>query len=42
MSDDEGTSDARLNTVPVFKGVKTLDPDWKRAFESVISAGKVI
>jgi hypothetical protein len=35
MSDDEGTSDARLNTVPVFKGVKTLYPDWKRTFESV-------
>jgi hypothetical protein len=35
MSDDEGTSDARLNTVPVFKGVKTLYPDWKRKFESV-------
>jgi hypothetical protein len=36
MSDDEGaTMDARLNTVPVFKGVKKLYTEWKRTFEAM-------
>ena len=35
MSEYEDVTDARLNTVPVFKGEKLLYPDWKRTFESV-------
>ena len=35
MSGYEDVTDARLNTVPVFKGEKQLYPDWKRTFESV-------
>jgi hypothetical protein len=31
--------DARLNTVPVFKGVKTLYPDWEWMFKLVADFG---